>query len=99
MRGGIRGKARGWAVVWSGTRSSGSPGSNNFSARFELGESVRRPGNGGHRDSVFENEKIKTETGREGGRCYLGWISRKREEGEEGREGGRECCWWGELQV
>lgn len=92
MRGGIRGKARGWAVVWSGTRSSGSPGSNNFSARFELGESVRRPGNGVHRDSVFENEKKKkkkTETGREGERCYLGWISRKREKEErKGEKGG-----------
>lgn len=44
-------------------------------------------------------KKKKTETGREGERCYLGWISRKRERGEEGREGGRECWWWGELQV
>jgi hypothetical protein len=35
--------------------------------------------------------KKKTETGREGERCYLGWISRKTERGEEGREGGREC--------
>jgi len=29
-------------------------------------------------------KKKKTETGREGERCYLGWISRKRE--RRGRE-------------
>lgn len=28
-----------------------------------------------------------------------GSLVKERERGEEGREGGRECCWWGELQV
>lgn len=34
-------------------------------------------------------KKKKTETGREGERCYLGWISRKREKEErKGEKGG-----------